>query len=474
MLRHVAAALLVLAAATSADELFNSRVAFLEPFPRQVARSKKISIKGSLKGGYKDPELILIAPNGKTYLNKYNEILPQDFTFTVRFEEGPGPYRLELIVKKWATIRSAMRVTVYYGVPEPAEEDVPPPATGDATPVFHHPRLVEKHFLQRLNRFRADLGLKPAAWNEAVAARAREHATRMAGAERRLHRFATVGGVDDMLERDGAGPSGLSGPDDAWERVTGLRPFERHRPQPPGPRAQQHVVVQIVADVSQEAMFENYFARQPAFRICAADPNLVEVAVGAARTPPPEGSRRLPHPLVYYCVCFVQVNDIRLIRAQNRAYDELLKRGREREPEILRALGVWGRDDAVDLLREAHRDPRPEVKAAAFDALLLLDEEKARAGLRKLADDALRIQERGRYAEAIGMLEPYRLVVHDSSLPEAVRRRTVEANSAARKELKKIRKLTEPLRTDGLQDLLGRCGGLETVESIERELAKPK
>lgn len=476
MARRVLLALAVLASAGAAEELFNTKVASIEDFPREVARGKKVVVKGSIKGNFETPELILIAPNGKTYLNEDNEVAGRDFTFTVRFEEGPGPYRLEVIVRKYETIKSAMRVTVYYGVKRPPEEREPPPATGPPTPGDHHPRLVEKHFRELLNRFRGQLDLRPAGWNEAVAARAREHALRMAEAEKRMHRFGSLGGVLEMLGRDGAGPGGLSGPDEPWPRLTSVRPFERHVPQPPGPRARNHVVVFVLAEYSLEAMFEQYFVREAAFRICAADPNLVEVAVGCARTPPPpQAGRTVAGPVagpVYYCVCFVQVNDITVIRAQDARYEEVLDRAERREPDVLRALGAWARGRAIPVLREAWKDPRPEVAAAAFDGLLLLDEDKARAELHELADRSQKVQDAGRYAEALAMLRPYALVEHDASLVRATENRVREAESAARGELRKIKKLPHPVRAESLKELRARCEGLEVVAAIDRELPK--
>jgi hypothetical protein len=472
MVRRILLALAAFGAAGAAEELFNAKVARIEPFPREVARGKKVVVRGVILGNFETPELILIAPNGKTYLNEDNQVTGRDFTFTVRFEEGAGPYRLEVIVRKYETIKSAMRVTVWHGAKRPPEDREPPPPEGPPTPRDHHPRLVERHFLARLNRFRAQLDLPPVGWNEAVAARAREHAQRMAEAEKRLHRFGSIGGVDDMLKRDGAGP-GLSGPAEPWPRVTSLRPFARHAPQPPGPRATNHVVPFVLADDSLERMFEQYFVREAAFRICAADPNLVEVAVGCARTPPPPprpGHSVAPpvQALVYYCVCFVQLNDITVIRDQDAAYREVLERAEAREPDVLRALGAWGRGEAVPLLREAWKDERPEVAAAAFDALLLLDEEKARKELHGLAARSLAIQREGRYAEALAMLRPYALVTYDAALPRSTANRRREAEASARDELRKIRKLPEPVRAEGLAELRARCEGLDVIEAIDR------
>ncbi|MHC4732129.1 MAG: CAP domain-containing protein, partial [Planctomycetota bacterium] len=284
MLLRAVGVLAFLAAFAAAAEMFNERVAVLEPFPREVARGKTMKLKGRVKGGFRKPELAIIAPSGKTYLNRDNRIGEHAFTFKVRFGEGPGPYRMEVLAHKTTAIQSAARFTVYYGRKRPPEEKEPPIPKGRKTPRDIHTLLVEKRFLARLNEFRRSVKLDPVGWNEAVAARAREHAVRMAKARRRQHRFGNVG-VREMLGRDGAGPGGASGPDRAWTRLTGVRPFDRPAPQPPGPRVRNHVVVFILALDSLEEMFERYFVREAAFRLCALDPYCIEVAVGAARSP---------------------------------------------------------------------------------------------------------------------------------------------------------------------------------------------
>ncbi|MFI5402702.1 MAG: hypothetical protein ACHQ1G_07185, partial [Planctomycetota bacterium] len=193
MVLRVLLGLLVVAAAAKGAELFNEKVGILETFPREVARGKTLVLKGTLKGAYKSPELILIAPRGKTYLNGEQVINGQAFAFTVRFEEGPGPYRLELIARTPEATRSAARFTVYHGVPKPEVEPPEPPPTGPRTPYAIHVRLLEKRFFRLLGDFRKGIECEPVGWNEAVAARAREHAENMAEAHRRQHRFGGNG-----------------------------------------------------------------------------------------------------------------------------------------------------------------------------------------------------------------------------------------------------------------------------------------
>jgi len=466
MAGRVLLALLLAVAAARGAEFFNDKVAVLEPFAREVPRGKTLVIEGLAKGAYENPELVLIAPNGKTYLNRDRKVAGAKFTFRVRFDEGPGPYRLEVIAHQRDATRSAARVTVHYAQRAPPEEEEEPPPTGPKTPLTIHERLIEKRFVRFLNTFRKEVGCAPVAWNEAVAARAREHAQRMAEADRRQHRFGRAGGVVEMLERDGAGESGLSGPAEPWGRTNSERPFGRHAPNPPGPRVWNHVVVQLAASESLQEMFETYFVREAAFRICAADPNCIEVAVGAARRAPPGARGRSP--LVYYCVCFVQVNEKPVITAQDKFFERLLERARNREPEVLRALGIWGRDRSGSLLRDALEDPDPAVASAAFDALLLLDEEKARAGIAKT--DALREQAMKdyRYAEAVALAAPLQYVQYDATIGGAYALTRRDAIFAARREMRTIRRKPAAERATAIEDLRARAADLGLDAEIDK------
>jgi len=469
--------LLLLAAAAGAEELFNARVAAIEPFEREVPRGKSLVIKGLVKGAFKDPQLILIAPNGRTYLNRDNEIREYGFTFTVKFDEGAGPYRLEIIASKPNSTQSAARFTVWYAARRPEVEPEPPPLTGEPDPVSVHARLLEKRFVRLLNGFRRSIHVDAVGWNEAVAARAREHAERMAAAQRRQHRFGREGGVLDLLQDGGAGPGGLSGPQDGWTRLTSRRPFDRPVLQPPGPKVWNHVVVFVLASDSLPRMFEQFFVREAAFRICAADPYCLEVGVGAARTPPPEAKdpktgavlKGRQSPIVYYCVCFVQVNDRTLVDGQDDAYRQLLRRAAGREPELLRALGVWGRDGpALSLLGRAARDDSPVTASAAFDGLLLLDEEKARAELARLEERRAGLWEKGHYADAIALFEPLRYVTFDGRVGATRDRLRWEGNQAAAQELAALKEQPDtPERAKALRDLKERAAGLPVASTID-------
>ncbi len=466
--------ILLAAVAAAGGELFNEKVAALDAFPREVARGKTLVIQGACRGAYKGPELILIAPAGKTYKNEEAEIRGPSFKFLVRFEEGPGPYRLELIASTNEATRSAARFTIYHGVGKPEKEPEEPPVAGPPTPLGIHTDLLEKRFQHVLNTFRVSIGCEPVGWNEAVAARAREHARRMAEAQRRQHRFGGTG-VGEMLKADGAGGSGLSGPADPWVRIDTERPFPPPTPGQPNPKVVNRLSVHLVAGTSLEELFERHFVREAAFRICAADPHCLEVGIGAARTPtgpavpgkaPPSGGST-----VYYCVCFVQVNEKPVIRGQDDAFAALLRQAKDKDPNLLRALGRWGRPKARKLVLDALDDPRPEVSAAAFDAFLLLDEEKARAELARRTAPKENALGQGRYAESAALFAPFRDCLVDRAVARAHEAAVLEAQAAARKELASIVDGPASERDERVADLKRRVQGLGMDDQIEKALA---
>ncbi|MHC4932844.1 MAG: CAP domain-containing protein [Planctomycetota bacterium] len=472
-------ALAIAGGAARPEELFNTRVGTLDPFPREVGRGKELILKGELKGAFRIPQLIIIAPDGSTFLNRDNEIAGHRFTFTVAFEHGVGRYRMEIIAVRTTTIRSLARFSVWHAKRKPKVDPDPPTPEGPMVPLELHPRLIEKRLHRMLNEFRRSIGLDELGWNEAVAARAREHALRMARANRRIHAFSGVGGVLDMLRRDGAGKGGFSGPDDPWFNVVQNRPFPRPAPQPMGPRVRNYVVPFVLRGESLEVVFEMHFVREAAFRICALDPHCVEVGIGAAHyVPKPPKTRKGKEPpppeprTVYYSVNFVQANALSVIQAQDRAFEAILKRAASRDPDYLRTLGVWGRPRrSLALLAKAYKDLKPEVAGAAFDGLLLLDEERALASLEKIVERSDLAMKRRRYGTAAALWLPYLHVGQDTRIATRAREIRWEAERLANDELSECRKMTDAAaRTKALKKLLGRVKGLRTEELVRAEL----
>ncbi|MGH7163256.1 MAG: CAP domain-containing protein [Planctomycetota bacterium] len=452
--------LLCAAATAGAGELFDERVALLGPFPRTVARGKRLEIEGGLVGRYRVPELILIAPDGTTCLNKDNVVTGAEFVFRVAFERGPGPYRIEIMARTSAGYATAARFTVHYASKPPSEEKEPPPPEGAPVPRAIHERLVEKRLLGLLNDFRASLRLRPVGWNEGVAARAREHAARMAKSGRAIHEFGRTG-IVEMLTQGGAGGDGSSGPGSGWQRVDSVRPFAAPAPGPPGPRLFNRVVVFVLEATSLDRVFEAHFVREAAWRLVATDPHALEAAVGAARHPKNRA-------MLYLAVCIVQINDVTIIAGQDRAYQDALAAAERRDPDALRGLGIWGRPPSgLKALHAAFQDGRPEIAAAAFDGWLLLDEKRAREELGRAEKSAEAEVANKEYGRAADIWRRFHGVAYDADVARSARRREVEANLAAARELGEIRALTDPgARKAALASLLRRASGLPAEKQV--------
>jgi hypothetical protein len=174
---------------------------------------------------------------------------------------------------------------------------------------------------------------------------------------------------------------------------------------------------------------------------------------------------------VFFCVCFVQVNERQVIRSQDDAFDDLLRRAKSREPDVLRALGIWGRPKSGELLARAFGDANPEVAAAAFDGLLLLDEAAARARFDALAAPRdLAIRE-GRYGDAVALYGPYRHVLFDKEIALGQQNAIREARNAATREIGRLSKMAGEERAQAAADLKRRSQGLGLDSDIDRIVA---
>ncbi|MHC4960039.1 MAG: CAP domain-containing protein [Planctomycetota bacterium] len=472
-----------------AGEEFFGRVGLLDEFAREVRRGTELVLTGTTRGGFRDPELLVIAPAGRTYKNKDNKIAASgNFTFTVEFEDGPGRYRMEIIARKPNSIQSLARFSVWHGVKKPAKDPEPPPPEGAPTPLDIHPRLVEKRWLARLNAFRASIRprLEPVAWNETASARCREHAQRMANARRHIHKFPPHGGPGDMLAKAGAGKNETSGPGMAWSRISDFRPFPRPTPQLAGPNVYNYLVPFVQADdpklrkvaVSMEKLFEATYVREAAHRICAADPNCIEVGMGIARPNPKPKTGKKKSPLMrrdslYYATVFLQLNDKGLIESIEQRYKTVLRRAKSKPtPDLLRRVGVWGRKGkGLKLLVRQLKNRDASLAAAAFDGLLLLDEADARNRFAKnhgLAEKAL---ERGDYGAAAALWRAYTPAYYDLAIARTAKRGVASAEEEAARELKNTSALGAEERAKRLKSLLRRAKGLKAEAAIRAALA---
>ena len=210
--------------------------------------------------------------------------------------------------------------------------------------------------------------------------------------------------------------------------------------------------------------------RESAFRICAADPHCLEVAVGCMRLE----KKKLKDPdktRIYFAVCFIQINDKTLIRGQNKAYRAVMKSAEEGHPKYLRHLGVWGRRKGRAPLLKALDDPDANVSSAAFDGLLLLDEDNMRKKLAAMKDTSRTQILTGHYGRALEPWRPLAYVTYDARIKQLIAKLEGEADTAARDEFRKAFALEEEAKKRArLEDLLKRCEGLRISASIRDAL----
>jgi len=452
----------VVATAARSEEYINTRVGIVNEFPREVARGKQLMISGQLKGKYRTPELVIIAPNGRTYLNQKGTVTPTTFAWDAELTEGTGVYRMEILCHTHVATQSVARFFVWHGKRKPKNWTEPPIPQEPQTPAEWHPRLIEKRTMDAINELRKKIKLKPAAWNEAVASRAREHADRMARAKRSVHAFGKLG-IRDMLRKDGAGKNApTSGPDHGWPGLTSTRPFSNYNLRPPVDDPPNHVIVNVLRGVSLTALMERYYAREPGFRLLAADPHLVEVGIGCAR--PKSGN---PHE-VYYCICWVQVNNRDVKNWQDAAYRVLLDAVPGGEPELLRRMAVWKRPKkSTKLLRAAIRSDTPARIGAGWDGFLLVDEDDARKQIDKAMKAARANLKRGKFGDAFLALGGLAAITYDRSLAEQPGILRTEVELAAETALEEIRTLPEEDQARKLADFRKRCHGMPILKTLE-------
>lgn len=444
-------------------EHFNKKVAILEAFPREVARGKDLILSGMRKGAFKSPELIVIAPNGRTYLCGKRTLTEYEFKFEMEFEEGVGAYRFELILRTQTRgVISAARFTVWYGKRKPAVVKEEPLPEGPETPPGVHVRLVEKRVLARMNAFRASIKLPPVGWNEAVAAQARDHAWRMAGAKRVVHKFGAWGVKERIASQGAAKWAPWSGPNEGWSRVVNVRPFPPPSLKPAGPRVQNHVVQNVSQDYSLNHLFEKDYVREAAFRLLAADPHCLEIGVGCAREAKGDPKR------VYYCICFVQVNVKPTYQAQEAAFRAVLKEAKAKNPKAIRRMAMWSRGKpAASVLKSAMRSDDAAVRGAAIDAYLLLDEEDARRRVSEIVTSAETAARTGRHGDAYALYGTMAQVYYDARIWKPGRAGVKKAAQAARAEYDRI--FTEPAEKQGalLRALKRRIKGMPIADELK-------
>ena len=148
-----------------------------------------------------------------------------------------------------------------------------------------------------------------------------------------------------------------------------------------------------------------------------------------------------------------------------------MKSAEEGHPKYLRHLGVWGRRKGRAPLLKALDDPDANVSSAAFDGLLLLDEDNMRKKLAAMKDTSRTQILTGQYGRALEPWRPLAYVTYDARIKQLIAKLEGAADTAARDEFRKAFALEEEAKKRArLEDLLKRCEGLRISASIRDAL----
>ena len=163
-------------------EVFYTKKARFETFPREVPLNTSQLYEVRLKSGYFSPMMAVTHPNGATkYVKALRKLANRKYEFEVPFEAGRGKYRVELMVDSSNGDSTAAQFTMWVGVKKPAktrptegpipEEDYPPEPPGEST------IRLERKLFDMMNEYRDDRHLPAFPWMEEAAYLTREHLT---------------------------------------------------------------------------------------------------------------------------------------------------------------------------------------------------------------------------------------------------------------------------------------------------------
>ena len=287
------------------------------------------------------------------------------FEMRLAFGRGRGIYRLEVTaVASGNRTHSAARVRFFAGVPADFEE--PPLPADDPPDEVVNVDMLQARCFAAMNAHRMGARLKHLPWLEPLARACVQHARDCVAEGKIDHRVNRKGNVADRFKS----AYGL-------ERVAYARPPRSHR-QTNEPTAQTYMSVAVGSASSMEHLIGKW-GRQAAFCLPMTSELMTHAACGVAR----KRDGRW-----YVVFAFAQINGVAVPKAMDvvfgadrQAYKDA--RGDERPP-ALRRLGAWRRKRSTSELKKRTRDRDLALRVAAWDGLLLVDELRTRADLRKL------------------------------------------------------------------------------------------
>ncbi len=175
----------------------------LEPVPRQIAPQKPVTIAGRLRASFRDPELVVTAPDGRVREVAVRGTGPRGrFEGTVGCDAGPGRYQVEVTADGAGGPGVLANFPLYCGVAPPRDAPVP----AGVQPTVTTAKDAEARLLALVNRDRAAAGLPRLALDARLAEAARAHSHDMADHDFVAHISPTTGSAVERVARVGLTP----------------------------------------------------------------------------------------------------------------------------------------------------------------------------------------------------------------------------------------------------------------------------
>ncbi len=178
--------------------LLREKRSTLEPFPTLPLPGRAYRLAGELDPGFSKPMLVVTTPDGRVREEKIPLGPGNRFDTTVSFDAGNGKYDVEITAegRLGPAVLDLMRC--YVGTPYPE-----PDTTDRAVKTPSNLRLAERMIFDMVNRSRAEAGLAPLEYDDALAAVARGHSADMRANRFFAHVSPTHGDLTDRMKRAG-------------------------------------------------------------------------------------------------------------------------------------------------------------------------------------------------------------------------------------------------------------------------------
>jgi uncharacterized protein YkwD len=173
----------------------------LGPVPRQLPPGGKAEIAGRLESHYRDPEVVITAPNGRV---SEQRLQLRAGAFRAGMLCGPdGRYQVEVNAADAGGTSVLANFPVFCGVAPPAAVAHP---AGVKVGVVDE-EAAERQMLALVNRDRAAAGLPPVRADKRLGAVARAHSREMADGDAVFHVSSRTGTALDRVHRAGLTPT---------------------------------------------------------------------------------------------------------------------------------------------------------------------------------------------------------------------------------------------------------------------------